>query len=178
MSNRIVHRAAAVPNRDIASALQSLFLSECITPSSRILAISPWISDFPVLDNRASQLSYIESTWPATWIRFSQVLRALLKRRVEVWLACGPGPAESEFADALIHGAELDSTVSGLHLSRLPRSHRLFSHEKALVTENWAVYGSMNLTYSGVELNGELITLTDDPELVSILLTELTGLFE
>ena len=53
----------------------------------------------------------------------------------------------------------------------------LFSHEKALVADSWAVYGSMNLTYSGVQFNGELITVTTDPDTVATLATTLQGLF-
>jgi len=54
---------------------------------------------------------------------------------------------------------------------------RAMDHEKAIVADTWAVYGSMNLTYRGVELNGELVTVTTDASPVASLTTELLGLF-
>jgi hypothetical protein len=52
----------------------------------------------------------------------------------------------------------------------------VFSRE-VIAADTWAVYGSMNLTYSGVTMNGELITVTTDAAQVSEVATELLGLF-
>jgi phosphatidylserine/phosphatidylglycerophosphate/cardiolipin synthase-like enzyme len=53
----------------------------------------------------------------------------------------------------------------------------VLDHEKAMVADTWAVHGSMNLTYRGVELNGELVTVTTDPGHVAAITTELMSLF-
>jgi len=50
-------------------------------------------------------------------------------------------------------------------------------HGKALVADNWALHGSMNFTYSGVEINGEIVTFTTDADQVSTLAAELAPLF-
>ena len=177
MSARLIHRSAASPSRDIAECLEGLLVYELLNPGQRLLVISPWISDFPALDNTSGRFSAIEPSWTATFVQFSGVLRAVLQRGTSVRIACGPGATESEFVARLERAASLDGTAESLSANRLPREHRLFSHEKAIVAETWAVYGSMNLTYSGVTMNGELITVTTDPASVSEVATELHGLF-
>jgi len=178
VSTRVIHRSAAAPTREIAEALEALILSEYLSPGRRLLIVSPWISDFPAVDNRAGQFSSLVPSWSATVIHFSAVLRGLLSIGVTVQVGTGPGDRESEFTAKLEEDAELDGTRPLLSITRQPHEHKLFSHEKALVADSWAVYGSMNFTYSGVQFNGELITVTTDPDAVATLATTLQGLFE
>lgn len=178
MTTRLIHRTAASPSRDIAECLEAFFLSELLHPGKRLLLVSPWMSDFPALDNRGGEFTAVEQSWTAIRVPFSGVLRALLLRGVEVRMACGPGERETELLTRVEQGAMLDGTTTRLLPSRLPHNHRVFSHEKALVADSWAIYGSMNLTYSGVSMNGELITVTTDSTAVATVATELLGLFE
>ena len=178
MSTRMIHRSAAAPTKEITEALEGLILSEFLDPGRRLLIVSPWISDFPVIDNCAGQFSGLVPGWHAGIIPFSTVLRGLLSHGVAVRLGTGPGIRETEFIAKIEEAAELDGTRPLLSVTRQPHEHQLFSHEKALVAESWAVYGSMNLTYSGVQFNGELITVTTNPDTVANLATTLQGLFE
>ena len=177
MSTRLIHRSAASPSREIAECLEGLLVYELLNPGRRLLIISPWISDFPALDNRGARFTAIDASWTATFVLLSGVLRAVLQRGTYVRIACGPGARESEFVTRLERAAVPDGTADRLSVTRLPREHRVFSHEKAVVADTWAVYGSMNLTYSGVTMNGELITVTTDAAQVSEVATELLGLF-
>lgn len=177
MSTRLIHRSAASPSRDIAECLEGLLAYELMDPGRRLLIISPWISDFPALDNCVGRFTAIDASWTATYVPFSAVLRTILQRGTHIRMACGPGDRESEFVARLDRVAALDGTGDHLWVTRLPREHRLFSHEKAIVADTWAIYGSMNLTYSGVTMNGELITVTTDATKVSEVATELLGLF-
>lgn len=177
MSTRLIYRSAASPSRDIAECLEGLLIYELLNPGQRLLVISPWMSDFPALDNRGGRFTAIDPSWTATFVQFSGVLRAALQHGTYVRIACGPGTSESEFVARLERAASLDGTADSLSVVRPPREHRVFSHEKAVVADTWAVYGSMNLTYSGVTMNGELITVTTDPASVSEVATELIGLF-
>jgi phosphatidylserine/phosphatidylglycerophosphate/cardiolipin synthase-like enzyme len=177
MSTRLIHRSAASPSRDITECLEGLFLSELLNPGKRLLVVSPWMSDFPALNNRGGKFTTLDASWTATFVPFSSMLRALLQRGTYVRIACGPGDRETELLSRIEQAASLDGTVTLLSVTRLPREHRLFSHEKALISDTWAVYGSMNLTYSGVTINGELITVTTDGARVGAVATELLGLF-
>lgn len=177
MSTRLIHRSAASPTRDITECLEGLFLVELLNPGQRLLVISPWMSDFPALNNRGGKFTVLDASWTAAYIPFSKVLRALLQRRVRIQIACGPDSRETELLTRIQRNAALDATADHLSVTRLPRGHRLLSHEKALISDTWAVYGSMNLTFSGVTMNGELITVTTDPAKVAAVATELRGLF-
>jgi phosphatidylserine/phosphatidylglycerophosphate/cardiolipin synthase-like enzyme len=101
-----------------------------------------------------------------------------LEQGVKVQVACGPGPREDEFVDRLLRAARRDGTEESLLVRRSPSDReRAMDHEKAIVADTWAVHGSMNLTYRGVELNGELVTVTTDSAHVASLATELLSLF-
>jgi len=178
VSARLIYRTAASPSREIAECLEGLLLSELLDSGDRMLVVSPYMSDFPAIDNRDARFTPIEPAWGAAFVSFSQVLRALLARGVSVKIACGPGRRESDFVARVETAADLDATRANLVVHRMPHEHRVFSHEKALITNSWAVYGSMNLTYSGVTMNGELITVTTDPNAVARVATELLDLFE
>lgn len=177
MSTRLIHRSAASPTRDITECLEGLFLSELLDPGKRLLAISPWMSDFPALNNRSGRYTTLDASWTATFVPFSSLVRAMLQRGTSIRIACGPGDRETELLSRIEQAASLDGTTARLFVTRLPRDHRLFSHEKALISDTWAIYGSMNLTYSGVTMNGELITVTTDAARVATVATALLGLF-
>ena len=93
MSTRLIHRLAAAPTRDITECLEGLFF-ELLNPGQRLLVVSPWLSDFPALNNRSGKFTTLDASWTASYISFSRILRALLQRGVYVQIACGPGPAK------------------------------------------------------------------------------------
>ena len=43
--------------RQVTDLLQTIFASEIVAPSSRLWIVSPWISDIPVVDNRANSFT-------------------------------------------------------------------------------------------------------------------------
>jgi phosphatidylserine/phosphatidylglycerophosphate/cardiolipin synthase-like enzyme len=177
MTMRLIHRTAASSSRDIGECLAGLLLSELLNPGKRMSVVSPWMSDFPVLDNRGGKFAAVDAAWTASWVPFSSVLRALLVRGVVVKIACGEGDREDDLLARLGQGAKLDGSADRLVTFRPPREHLVFSHEKALIADSWAVYGSMNLTYRGVTINGELITVTTDLATVGTVATQLGQFF-
>ncbi|WP_329106894.1 phospholipase D-like domain-containing protein DpdK [Micromonospora sp. NBC_01699] len=178
MSNRHIHRLAARPHRLIGEALQGLVVAEILSPGRRVLIASPWISDVPILDNRGGRFTALNSSWSTRVIRLSVVLRTLLERHTEVYLHCGPGGREKAFIDHLRNMARTDGTETRLHTRQSRHDpEKALDHEKAIAGDDWAVFGSMNLTYRGVEINGELVTVSTDPARVATITTELMSLF-
>ncbi len=177
MSQRIIRRAADQSRVAVADLLEGLFVADLLTPPSRFLLVSPWISDFPIIDNRSGSFAHLDAQWGAARIRFSAVMRSLLMRGTHVSIACRPGDREDEFVDRIQTAAETDGTDPLLTLQRADDVLRERSHEKALVSDAWALHGSMNFTFSGVELNGELVTFTNEPTAVATLASELAPLF-
>ena len=179
MSTRLIHRSAARPNRMISETVALLFTAELIAPGNRLMIVTPWISDVPILDNRCGGLSSLEPSWASTTIRLSKVLRVLLQKDVSVQISCGPGIREDNFLGVIKEMAGRDGSLDSLTIRRASADrYSEFDHEKAVIADNWAVFGSMNLTYRGVELNGELVTVTRDLQKVAEVATALSGLFQ
>lgn len=177
MSQRIIRRSSSQSRVAVGDLLEAVFVGELLAPGRRLLVASPWLTDFPVIDNRGGQFSHLDPSWGATRIRISGVLRALLQRGVQVAVATRPGIAEEAFLDRLRSGAEADGASSRLTLRAADDPSRSWAHEKALIADTWALHGSMNFTFSGVELNGELVTFTDDQAIVAELAAELAQIF-
>lgn len=177
MSQRLIRRSANQSRVAVADLLEAVLVAELLTPGRRLILVSPWISDFPVVDNRAGRFSHLDAGWGATKIRLSAVLRSLLQRGVEVSIASRSGDREDEFVDRVGTAALADGTEEFLTLQRGDNLMRERNHEKALIAETWALHGSMNFTFSGVELNGELVTFTTEPAVIGELASEFTQLF-
>ncbi|MEU7800674.1 phospholipase D-like domain-containing protein DpdK [Micromonospora arborensis] len=178
MTTRHIHRLAARPHRLIAEALQSLIVGELLAPGRRLLIASPWISDVPLLDNRGGRFSTLDTTWGADVIRLTAILRTLLAQQTSVYLHCGADPAQTRFVERLHDLARRDGTLASFHprqSTHAPGS--ALDHEKAIGGDDWIVHGSMNLTNRGVEINGELVTVSTDPRHVATVTTELMSLF-
>jgi hypothetical protein len=178
MTTRLIHRASARPHRLIAEALQDLLVSELLAPGRRLLIASPWISDVPLLDNRGGQFSSLNATWGANVIRLSSIIRMLLSQQTNVYIAYGAGPRESDFVNRLVENARRDGSLTCLTVRRSPHDpNKILDHEKAIAGDDWIIHGSMNLTYRGVEINGELVTVSTEASHVATLTTELMSLF-
>ncbi len=178
-TERIIRRTQNRSKHAVADLLEMLFAMELAMPSKRLLIISPWISDLPVLDNRNGAFSQLESRWGATQIRFTEVLRTLLQRGVKISLATRTTTRNEDFISRLLSTSEMDGTLDNLNVSQ-DENNFLFEkeHSKGLISDTWALIGSMNFTYSGVEINGELVTFKTDPNSIGQLAAAFTDLFE
>lgn len=178
MSTRVINRLAARPHQLIAEALQSLIVSELLAPGRHVLLVSPWMSDVPLLDNRASRFSPLNATWSATSIRLSAVIRTLMERQTHVYIAYGTGEKQPDFVYRLEDSARRDGTAQYLTVRRAPQlDNDILDHQKAIVGDDWIMHGSMNLTRRGVMLNGEFVTVSTDPDNVATATIELMSLF-
>ncbi len=178
-AERIIRRTQNRSKHAVADLLEMLFALELATPGKRLIIISPWISDLPIIDNRNGAFSQLESRWGATQIRFTEILRTLLQRGVKISLATRTTARNEDFIARLLASSEIDGTLENLIISK-DENNFLFEkeHSKGLISDTWALIGSMNFTYSGVEINGELVTLKTDPNSIGILAASFTDLFE
>jgi hypothetical protein len=71
MSQRVIRRAADQSRAAVGDLLEAAFVAELISPGSRLLVVSPWITDFPILDNRAGRFTHLDTQWGASRIRLS-----------------------------------------------------------------------------------------------------------
>ena len=142
-----------------AEFLQSLFVAELMLPSSRVWISSPWITDIDLIDNTARQFAALVPSWPASWIRLSDVLRALIERGTKIVVI-------SNFDQ---HNVELLARVELLREEYPGRANVIRTadvHEKGILSDNFTLDGSMNFTYRGVNISQEYLGYRCDPEVV------------
>lgn len=141
--------AASSQLRDLlGSALSCLLIRKDWSERHAVYICSPWISDFPVFDNRYGQFDDLLPRFRgASRLRLGDVLTTLAES-TEVRVISKPTEATKQFlaardyADVGVHARMADDTL----------------HEKGLLTPDFYLEGSMNLTYSGVHLNQEKVS--------------------
>lgn len=148
--------------RQAADLLQNVFAAELVSPSRCIWIVSPWISDIPVLDNRAAGFSSLAGEWERSRIRLSTVLGWLLKAGTTVHIATRSGESASDDFVARMQG------LGGTGSPRLKIHLRDTLHEKGILTDGFYLGGSMNITYNGIQINDEFLSLFTDPADVAL----------
>lgn len=160
--SRVIRRSSGRSSSEVPDLLQSLFASEFLAPSRTIWLVSPWISDVEILDNRTEEFNAI-GDWGPRKVRFSEVLDGLLRLGVFVVVATTKAKSNAEFLRNLQRRAESSGRADSLQLFTSDEE----LHEKALTTDNFLIFGSMNFTYNGIFIRGELIEFTTDPQRVN-----------
>ena len=155
----------------IRDLFQSLFVAELINPSPKLWLFFAWISDVEILDNSARQFAALEPDWPAAPIRLSQVLQALLSRGVQVRLIIREHGHNEYFTAKL---QSLKARYGDLVKWTIEKSF----HAKGLLGADYFLSGSMNLTLTGISVNGEHLVLRTDPAAVAEQAIELESRWE
>jgi len=162
MTARHLRTSAFSSREELADALQGLFVSELLLPSDPLWLITPWISDVPLVDNRAGRFAGLLPGLPPRWIRLVELLVHQLARGGSVVVACRPDPHNEAFTHQLSRRS--DETGVGSRLAiRLAED----LHEKGILTKDLLLGGSMNLTFNGLRRLEESILLSDDPNTVA-----------
>ena len=140
----------------IRELLQGLFAAELIAPSRELWMLFGWISDVEILDNRSRQFSSLRADWPAAQIRLSSVLEALLEKGSNLRIVLRDVPHNQSFVEKL---RQLSLQFPGKVRWTLGAE----VHEKGLLGDDFLISGSMNLTYNGLWVNDEHVSLQTDP---------------
>jgi len=158
-------------SRAVRDLFQSLFAAELINPSPKLWLFFAWISDVEILDNSARQFAALEPDWPAAPIRLSQVLRALLSRGVEIRVIIREH-GHNDFFRARLEA--LKARYGDLLKWTIEKSF----HAKGMLGADYFLSGSMNLTLSGISVNGEHLVFRTDPAAVAEQAIELESRWE
>ena len=154
---RQIYKQAA--SQEVKDLLQTIFVAELLSPSSRLWIISPWISDIPVIDNRDNSFIHLEPAWTQTEIRISEVLNRLSLLGSSVVIACRPDDHNRELLERLRSGR-----VEGDQI-RICVAEEL--HAKGILGDGYYLSGSMNITYNGISVNEESLLYSTDEEQVA-----------
>jgi hypothetical protein len=158
-------------SRAVRDLFQNLFIAELIHPSPKLWLFFAWISDVEIIDNSAREFAALEPDWPATPIRLSQVLRALLSRGVELRLVIRADGHNDYFIARL-------QTLKARFGDQIKWTVEKSFHAKGLLGADYFLSGSMNLTLNGISINGEHLVLRTDPAAVAEQSIELESRWE
>lgn len=147
-------------HQEIKDLLQTIFVLELLMPSKQIWLVSPWISDIPVLDNRANQFLTLEPRWARRLVTFSEVLAKLLEMGTRVIIATRPASHNETFLQSLREKA------FGCH-QRLFINKQAILHSKGLLGDDYYLCGSMNFTFNGITVYEESLQFFTDPAIVA-----------
>lgn len=164
MTSRLIFKGRSRAEREIESLLQSIFAAELVYPSEEIWLVSPWVSDVPLLDNRAGSFSGVEPTWGRRPISFVETLTAVMRRGTRLVVATRPDDHNKRFVHRL-QNAVRAAGMSDRLLVHMDDQSSL--HEKGLLGQDYYVSGSMNFTESGIRIHDEAVKYDLDPAIVA-----------
>lgn len=161
-STRRIFRSAATSQDVVRELLQIMWLAELMAPSEEVWLVSPWISDFVLLDNRGGRFDSINPQWQRREIRLVDYAVQLMAAGTTVVVVTRPDSHNLTFLGRL-EDRTVESGLEGkLHVLKRERLHT-----KGILTSGGILMGSMNLTYSGLELNEESVYYETSSEAIA-----------
>jgi len=145
LPSRVISTTARIRSLQLAECLSSLLALELLVPSPHYYLISPWITDFVIMNNGFGQYRALLPDRLDREVRLSMLLRALHER------------------GAVLH--VLTRTDSIAFVNALPVSQRIKVkwseqlHEKTFACKNFLIDGSMNFTYTGANRSDEKVRI-------------------
>lgn len=162
MTVRSLRTTAFGSREELADALQCLFVSEVLMPSTPLWIVTPWISDVPIIDNRAGRFAGLIPALPERWIRLGEIIEQQLIRGGSLVVACRPDGHNRSFTDQIQRRSRDLDREQRVRISLSPELH-----EKGILFANAFLSGSMNLTYNGLRRLEEVVHLTDESDAVA-----------
>lgn len=162
MPNRMIrsHRESRI----LVDSLATLLSLEGIMPSKEIYIISPWISNSPIIENDYNKFLDIFPFSQGNRIYLADILCTYIFKGSKVRLICN---TDNKSTKEFINQIKRNPQGEKIEIRRLRDNH-----EKGMVTDNFYLHGSMNFTFSGININGENIRIvTEQPDINSALLS-------
>jgi len=144
--------------RQFKEVLSSLLSGLIVSPKPMWL-VTPWISEFEVLDNQSGNWDLVQPSWGLKVVSFSQLLIDCVESGCLLNLVTRNEPSNRSFLK------KLDDAVSGKDNYKRGISDAL--HSKGFLASDWLLSGSMNFTFSGTTKNDEHVDFTTDARTIS-----------
>ncbi|RUW54566.1 phosphatidylserine/phosphatidylglycerophosphate/cardiolipin synthase family protein [Mesorhizobium sp. M1A.F.Ca.ET.072.01.1.1] len=157
---RRIFKSAVTSQNLIRELLQLMFLGELLAPGGeRAWLVSPWISNIILFDNRAGGFGTVNPEWGNREIRLIEVVMDMMACGTALGIATSLDDHNDPLIDALMMAADEAGLANKLSIVR--REHL---HIKGVLLKRGLLTGSMNLTYSGLELNDEMVVYDTIPK--------------
>jgi phosphatidylserine/phosphatidylglycerophosphate/cardiolipin synthase-like enzyme len=156
---RRIFKSQLTGSATIRELLQSMFVGELLRPPASAWIVSPWVSNVVLLDNRNGSFDAINPEWGHREVRLADVLLALMTRGSNVAIVTRNQASNVKFVADF-------RELTERHLLQQQASIRIREtlHTKGILLSRNLLLGSMNLTYSGLQINDEWIEFSLDPE--------------
>jgi hypothetical protein len=161
--NRVIRKSLNASASEAADLLAGLFSAELACPSKCLWLVSPWISDVDLLDNTAGSFDAL-ARFGKRRIRLAEILVALASAGTHLVVGTTTDEHNMRFLDRFKILAE-DLRVEDKFTISIDSSDNL--HTKALTGDDFALAGSMNITFNGIQVREEFIDLHTDEAFVA-----------
>ncbi|MCP9274056.1 phospholipase D-like domain-containing protein DpdK [Mycolicibacterium arenosum] len=161
--NRVIRKSKSASATEAADLLAGIFTAELVHPSKCLWLVSPWISDVEVVDNSAGGFDAL-SRFGKRRIRLVEILVSLASHGSRIVVGTTTDPHNTRFLQRLQTTAE-DLRLGDRFTLSVDPSENL--HTKALTGDDYALAGSMNITFNGIQIREELIDLRIDDAFVA-----------
>jgi hypothetical protein len=143
----------------IRELLQSMFIGEMLRPGANAWIVSPWVSDVVLLDNRSGSFDALNPEWGRREVRLSDALLSLMTRGRRIIVVTRDVAHNAKFLNDFRELAD-----QHLLMDQVEIVVRKALHTKGILLTEALLLGSMNLTFSGLEINDEWIEYSTDAE--------------
>ncbi|WP_267618360.1 phospholipase D-like domain-containing protein DpdK [Gordonia bronchialis] len=161
--NRVIRKSQNASASEAADLLAGLFSAELCLPSRSLWLVSPWVSNVELLDNSAGTFGPL-TRFGKRRVRLAEILVALASSGTHVVVGTTADEHNKQFLERLGLLAE-DMRVGRLITTSIDASNNL--HTKALTGDDFALTGSMNITFNGIQIREELVDLRTDEAYVA-----------
>lgn len=161
--NRIIRKSQSASATEAADLLAGIFSAELAAPSKCLWMVSPWISDVEIIDNSAGGFDAL-GRFGKRRVRLVEILVALASGGSHIVVGTTTDSHNTRFRQRLQTLAE-DLRVEDRFTISIDPSEKL--HTKALTGDDYALAGSMNITFNGIQVREELIDLRTDDAFVA-----------
>lgn len=161
--SRVIRKSLNASASEAADLLAGLFSAELAYPSKCLWLVSPWISDVELLDNTAGGFDAL-ARFGKRKVRLTEILVALASGGTHLVIGTTTDEHNTRFLDRLKMLAE-DVRVAAKLTVSIDASDNL--HTKALTADEFALAGSMNITFKGIQVREEFLDLRTDKEFVA-----------
>ena len=162
LPTRHIYKSSWRCQDEVKELLQAIFVGEMLAPSRCLWLVSPWVSDIPIIDNRAGAFDALDSSWGPRVLRLGEVMAQSLRIGTTVVVGTRPVSHNRPFLTQLSAAAAEFGVTSALLINEAEDLH-----EKGLLGDDFYLSGSMNLTYGGVELLEESVKFDTAEDVVA-----------
>ena len=161
--NRVIRKSQSASASEAADLLAGLFSAELCLPSTCLWLVSPWISDVELIDNSTGGFDALARHGRRP-IRLTEVLVTLASQGTHIVVGTTTDDHNTKFLHKLRLLGE-DLRVADQLTISIDRTDNL--HTKALTGDGFALSGSMNITFNGIQIREELIDLRTETSYVA-----------